>query len=615
MKKSSSFIKKRGKVSKFVVPGWNEYCKEAHSLAKDWYHLWICSNKPRQGYVYNMYRKSKYYFKYSLRMCKKNEQQDKADKIAAELSQKDYNNFWKSINNCNTKNMCNANNIDGITGENNIAGVWKNHFETLLNTCNDKVTFNCKQTISYTDDMIVNVNEVRDCVKSLKCGKAAGIDGISAEHFKYAHEQLNILLAIVFSAMFVHNYLPNNLMTNIIIPVVKDKCGDVTSKGNYRPIAITTVCSKLLEICILHRYETLLHTSDNQFGFKKHHSTDLCIFSVKQIVSYYKSQNSPVFICFLDAAKAFDKVNHCILFRKLLNRGFPPFIVRILCYWYSKQTFCIKWGSTLSELFTVRNGVRQGGILSPLLFNVYIDDLSLALAESKIGCRLNGLAMNNFAYADDMAVLAPSPTGLQKLLDICSSYAIKHDITFNVKKSVCMCVKPKRYKLALPKIVLNGTILEYVTKYKYLGYFMTYDLCDNEDIKRQIISIYCRSSMLIRAFHSCSNEAKQLLYSSFCSNLYCAQLWCNYKCENIHKVKVAFNNGFRKFLNLSRYCSASNMFVSNSLNCFEELRRKSIYNFLRRVSASHNTILITLSDSTMHHSSDHLRKWLSRLYV
>ena len=99
---------------------------------------------------------------------------------------------------------------------------------------------------------------------------------------------------------------------------IKDKKGDVTDKDNYRPIALTTVLSKLLESVIVQKYsEELNNTSCNQFGFKRKHSTDLCIFSFKQVIEYYLNYDNPMFICYLDASKAFDRVNYWLLFKKL----------------------------------------------------------------------------------------------------------------------------------------------------------------------------------------------------------------------------------------------------------------------------------------------------------
>ena len=134
--------------------------------------------------------------------------------------------------------------------------------------------------------------------------------------YKNAHERLIPILSIFLTSCFVHGYLPKSLLTVVLVPIVKNKAGNVNSIDNYRPIALSNIFSKILEIIILGRIEDFLTTNDNQFGFKKKHGTDMCIYTLKEIVNLYSSYKGCVFTCFLDASKAFDRVNHTILFWK-----------------------------------------------------------------------------------------------------------------------------------------------------------------------------------------------------------------------------------------------------------------------------------------------------------
>jgi len=167
----------------------------------------------------------------------------------------------------------------------------------------------------------------------------------------------------------------------------------------------------------------------------------MCVFSMKQVIEYYNMYNSPVYLCFLDASKAFDKINHWHLFTKLLDRNIPCIIVRILATWYSCQEYCVQWSSCISAPFYVSNGVPQGRILSPSFFNVYMDELSVILNNNTIGCNVNGVQTNHMFYADDSVLLAPSASALQKLLDICFKYACYYELKYNIKKNEYMCVK------------------------------------------------------------------------------------------------------------------------------------------------------------------------------
>ena len=191
--------------------------------------------------------------------------------------------------------------------------------------------------------------------------------------------------------------------------------------------------------------ETHLFTSDNQFGFKRQHGTDLCIFTVKSVIKYYNFCNSPVFTCFLDASKAYDRVNHWTLFKKLLKRSVFVIVVRMLMFWYYKQEVCIGWGTEMSSYFNISNGVRQGGILSPSLFAIYMDDLSSLLNISRKGCHISDVFINHVFYADDLCLMARCTIALQELINICCLYSIEIDLNFNATKFYCMSFTPRNY--------------------------------------------------------------------------------------------------------------------------------------------------------------------------
>ena len=243
--------------------------------------------------------------------------------------------------------------------------------------------------------------------------------------------------------MLTHGHMSSDLMKTAIVPILKNRQMIVTSnKNNYRPIAIVTAMSEILELYIMRLIEKYLLTSDNQFGFKRQHRTDLCIFTVKSVIKYYNLCNSPVFTCFLDASKAYDRVNHYTLFKKLLKRSVSIIVVQMLMFWYSKQEVCIRRETEMSSYFNISNRVPQGKILSPSLLAIYMDDLSSLLNTSRIGCLISDVCIIHVFYADHLCLMPPCAIALQELINICCLYSIGIDLNFNATKSYCMILPP-----------------------------------------------------------------------------------------------------------------------------------------------------------------------------
>jgi len=181
----------------------------------------------------------------------------------------------------------------------------------------------------------------------------------------------------------------------------------------------------------------------------------------------------------------------------------------------------IKWGKHFSEPFHVSNGVRQGGVLSPYLFAVYLDDLSNELNNIKAGCYIGEVLLNHLMFADDICVFCPSVRWLQRILDVCQTYAESHGIIFNCNKTVCMTIKAKRAKsTATPILKLDGQYVRCVDQYKYLGILLDTELSDDKDIQRQLRYQYCAANELWASFYHCSNAVKNVLLRSFSTPMY-----------------------------------------------------------------------------------------------
>ena len=602
----------------YIVPGFNHYVKGLHAEARRAYVIWRELGRERCGPTWEHMRRTRLQFKYALRQCQRYEDQVRADAMATSLKSGDVVSFWKRVKQVNNKAVPLATIVDGCTGDDDIANMWHDHYAALLNSVTSTDTkikvLNQMQSSPYLSECKITPIQVAESIKLLKRRKACGIDGLAAEHFIYADKNISVYLSLLFTSCLIHGHLPESFMKSAIVPLIKNKSGDSSDKSNYRPIALVTPCSKLFELVVLEVIDTHLSTTHNQFGFKSGHSTDMCIYTLKTVVQSYRDFDSPVYACFLDASKAFDRVEHWSLFYKLIERNVPLIVVRILIFWYQEQLTCVKWGNSNSAFFNVSNGVRQGGILSPRLFSIYIDDLSKQLTKCYAGCYIGDTCINHVFYADDICLITPSPSGLQRLLDICAMYGTEHNILFNPTKSVTMVFKSKKNKRTCPPVRLGCADLMYVSSAKYLGYLFTECFSDDDDMARQMRLLYTRTNVLLRNFALCSDSVKHQLFKSYCPVFYCPFLWTAFKGQSFHKIRVAFNNVHRKLLNYKRGDSASQMFVFHNFMNFESLLRKCIYSFKQRLSYSTNILIKALNDSWSVANSDISLMWNRLLY-
>ena len=362
---------------------------------------------------------------------------------------------------------------------------------------------------------------------------------------------------MLLSALIVHGNITDDLSITTVLPIPKGKNLNFSDSANYRGIALSSIVGKILDLYILCRYERLLASSHLQFGFKAGHSTSMCTMVLKETIEHYRHNNSNVFLRFLDASKAFDRVAYCKLVRLLIDKKMPAVIVRFLLAMYVSHLTSVSWNNCHSKRFSVRNGVRQGAIISPVLFCVYLDVLLSRLDSQGVGCRIGSLFVGALAYADDLALVAPSANSMRNMLRICDEFAAQFNVVFNATKSKCIrCLSvgaPRHicHFTTLPSFCIGSQVIEYVDKWPHLGHIITTDCDDAEDIRKSKLNFIGQSNKIVFNFRNVDSATKTKLFKAYCTSFYGAEIW-DLSHRAIESLCVAWRKGPRQVWGIPR---------------------------------------------------------------
>ena len=255
--------------------------------------------------------------------------------------------------------------------------------------------------------------------------------------------------------------------------------------------------------------------------------------------------------CLLDCSKAFDKIKFDILFEKLIKHGLSPIIIRLLLFSYTHSHVRIKWNGTLSDEFGVSNGVRQGAVLSPFLFNIYMEELISDLSNEGKGCYVGSQFYGIMVYADDILLLAPSLKALQSMLNICTEFGNRTQLEFNCKKTECIdfhgsdkCESSPNYK-----VYLNGKTLKWNKHVKHLGHTLTCCLNYDKDVNIKKGQFIACVNNIITEFSFAHPRVKMKLLSMYGTSFYGSVLWDLYG-RACNKLYTTWNVAIRRLCNL-----------------------------------------------------------------
>lgn len=381
-----------------------------------------------------------------------------------------------------------------------------------------------------------------------------------------------------------------------MIPIPKGKNNrNCTTSANYRPITLSSVLGKLFDRILLNRYADSLTTSHLQFGFKKRHSTAMCSMVLKETIEYYRSNRGTTYCVMLDATKAFDRVQYCKLFRKLIDRNLPLVIIRFLLNMYTMHQTHVECNGANSRWFNVRNGVKQGGVLSPVLFCVYIDGLLNAVSEAGVGCHMGHMFVGALAYADDIVLISPTVHGMRSMLNTCDEYAKDFDVVFNGSKSKCIVNRPRRKSAMCAdecdvRFSVGGQNIELVDNWPHLGHVISKDGDSKSDIAQRRSKFIGQVNNVLCWFGKLDCSTKTRLLKSYCSDFYGCELW-DLSDIAVQSLCTSWRCALRRVWKLPYNCHKFILHVLSGSMPLMDAFCKRFYNFVCTCINSENVIV------------------------
>ena len=524
-----------------------------------WHSIWESAGKPLNTELHTIMKRTRNVYHYQIRKCKKMKQTIKRNTLLAAclLGNGD---FFKEIRKIRKSNPTVANVIDGVCDDipNHFAGI----YNKLYNSCDDckDVSFiydQLEKSISFSS--IIEVEKitpalVMEAMNHLKCSKSDPLFEFNSDCLKNAPWILSEHMSTLFKSYLVHGHVSSVLMMSTLIPILKDKLGNICDANNYRSIAISSLVLKIFDWVIILLYGDKLGLDELQFSYQKNCSTNMCSWMVIETIEYFVRNGSELFTCAMDMSKAFDKVKHSLLFKKLLTKGLPEIYIRLLLIMYNKQIANVRWHNSLSQSFPISNGVKQGAVLSAILFCVYVNDLYNLLRRKKCGCWIDGHYIGILGYSDDIILLAPSVDALKDMVQTCEEYASSHNLEFSThpiaNKSKTKCMAFTKNDRIINNIKLCGNELPWVNTIKHLGSVITNNSNKtNQDVMEKRAAYISKNNEINQEFGYAHPSSKVKINNTFNTSFYGSVLW-NLFSKEAERIEKSWNISQRVMLGL-----------------------------------------------------------------
>ena len=303
----SSLPHTSGRDGKGRIPGWSERVAPLREKSLFWHHMWVDCERPRSGVVADCMRRTRAAYHNAIRQVRKDEEAVVRERVAEALLSDPSRSFWDEVKKIRNNKTGFSKIVDGCTDESSISQVFATKYKQLYNSVpfdNDELEIirndiDASLSNSCIDsDTIITCHEVQAAIAKLKAHKSDGNIGLSSDHFIHAGNDLSVHIAILFTSLIIHGSVPAEFLVSTIIPIPKNRHASAADSDNFRGIALSSVYCKLFDYAILCKYNERLISSDLQFGFKQNSSTSMCSMVLKETISYYVKNNTPVSVSY-----------------------------------------------------------------------------------------------------------------------------------------------------------------------------------------------------------------------------------------------------------------------------------------------------------------------------
>ena len=450
--------------------------------------------------------------------------------------------FWETFGRFNAKKNPKKSSIELKT--------WEDYFINLYQQNSNNV-----ETITYEHkdfylDGAITKEELTNIISKSKLSKAAGPDQISNEFFKTLNEKCIAELLKIFNNILDIEEIPRS-WSNIHMCLLHKK-GDINDPNNFRSISLLNHITKLFTTVLTERLFNWVEDrnilQEEQFGFRPGRGCVDAIFTLHSAVSINtRLPGRKVYASFVDFKRAFDSISHSLFWSKLSKIGLSKKMINIFKSLYEKANFTFRVNGEWSNPICVNRGVLQGESASPLLFNLFINDVTNFLRSKNIrGIQINSHRdLLTILYADDLVILTDTPGMLQKALDALSDYCFRNLLEINTKKTRIMVFRSGgRFRKGLTYYI-NGEKIETVEEYLYLGVIFSSKnvfrkATDNAVRKANIACARVTSMMTKSKFQSW--EARKHIFKSIVIStlLYASEIWSLKYFEDLESVQTNF---------------------------------------------------------------------------